>query len=90
MSLVRALGVLFALLFVAWPARALDVPALTARVNDGVAIGEGDRALVATLVTVEYATGEPETYVLPLAFVPKSDGPYCRRTASGSREKSPR
>jgi maltose alpha-D-glucosyltransferase / alpha-amylase len=45
----------------------------SARVNDGAAIGVDDGALVATLVTVDFSTGEPETYVLPLAFVPKSD-----------------
>ena len=43
------------------------------RVTDAVPLGQGDGALVATLVTVEYASGEPETYVVPLAFVPKTD-----------------
>jgi maltose alpha-D-glucosyltransferase / alpha-amylase len=42
-----------------------------ARVTDAVPIGHGE--LVATFVSVEYATGESETYVLPLAFLPKSD-----------------
>ncbi len=44
----------------------------TARVADAVTLGEGDGVLVATFVAVEYSSGEPETYVLPLAFLAKS------------------
>jgi maltose alpha-D-glucosyltransferase/alpha-amylase len=47
--------------------------ATSARIIDSVPLGEGDTAFVATFVTLEYASGEPETYVVPLTFVPSHD-----------------
>jgi maltose alpha-D-glucosyltransferase/alpha-amylase len=43
------------------------------RITDAISIGKGDAALVATFVTMEYGSGESDTYVVPLAFVPKTD-----------------
>ncbi len=46
---------------------------VAARVVDAVALGEGDAAFVATFVTAEYGSGEPDMYLVPFAFVPKSE-----------------
>jgi maltose alpha-D-glucosyltransferase/alpha-amylase len=43
------------------------------RVRDAVSLGDADRDAVATLVTVEYASGEPETYLVPLVFVARTE-----------------
>jgi maltose alpha-D-glucosyltransferase/alpha-amylase len=43
------------------------------RITDAVSLGNGDGALVATFVTMEYGSGESDTYIVPLAFVPKTD-----------------
>jgi maltose alpha-D-glucosyltransferase/alpha-amylase len=43
------------------------------RVTDAVPLGRGDGAFVATLVAVEFASGETDTYVVPLAFLPKTE-----------------
>ncbi len=45
----------------------------SARVRDTVAFGDGNDALAALLVSVEYSSGEPECYLVPLAFVPKTE-----------------
>ena len=42
---------------------------MAARVVDAVPLGEGESALVLSLVRVDYAEGEPETYAMPMAFV---------------------
>jgi maltose alpha-D-glucosyltransferase/alpha-amylase len=54
----------------------------SAHVADAVPLGEGEDAFVLTLVSVEYASGEVETYALPLAFV-------ARGEADGVRAPSP-
>ncbi|HEX3769494.1 MAG TPA: maltose alpha-D-glucosyltransferase [Polyangiaceae bacterium] len=43
------------------------------RIADAISIGKGDAALVAVFATMEYATGDSDTYVVPLAFVPKTE-----------------
>jgi maltose alpha-D-glucosyltransferase/alpha-amylase len=43
------------------------------RIADAVSLGQGDGALLAVLATMEYNSGESDTYVVPLAFVPKTD-----------------
>jgi maltose alpha-D-glucosyltransferase/alpha-amylase len=45
---------------------------IAVRIEDAVALGQGDDALVAAVVAVEYARGEPEAYLVPLAFLPAS------------------
>ncbi len=46
---------------------------VSTRIEDAVAFGQGDGALVATVAAAEYTLGQPESYLVPLAFVPASD-----------------
>jgi maltose alpha-D-glucosyltransferase/alpha-amylase len=45
---------------------------VSTRIQDTVAFGQGDGAFVAMVVAVEYALDEPESYIVPLAFVAAS------------------
>ncbi|MDP9037343.1 MAG: maltose alpha-D-glucosyltransferase [Myxococcota bacterium] len=45
----------------------------SSRVRDTVAFGEGNDSVAVLLTHVEYASGEPETYLVPVAFVPRTE-----------------
>jgi maltose alpha-D-glucosyltransferase/alpha-amylase len=50
--------------------RGRDRTIASARIIEAIPFGTDERAPTVTLVRVEYTEGEPETYVLPLAFLP--------------------